>query len=164
MAATVAIAAQAGRGGRGLALALTPSGARGAASSSSSSSMLNPASTLSADELVEICDENNVPTTPQRRAVMRKERLIHRATYAFVKDSDNYFYVQKRSLLKDYCPGFFDPTPGGVVAAGSRSTGPVACINTVMFIPPAWSVACTKRTLSSTAPPSGSWHSVLSGR
>ena len=80
--------------------------------------MLNPASTLSADELVEICDENNVPTTPQRRAVMRKERLIHRATYAFVKDSDNYFYVQKRSALKDYCPGYFDPTPGGVVGAG----------------------------------------------
>jgi hypothetical protein len=52
---------------------------------------------------------------------------------------------------------------GGVVAAGSRSTGPVACINTVMFIPPALSVACTKRTLSSTAPPP-SWSSVLSGR
>ena len=26
--------------------------------------------------------------------------------------------VQKRSALKDYCPSFFDPTPGGVVAAG----------------------------------------------
>jgi ADP-ribose pyrophosphatase YjhB (NUDIX family) len=21
-------------------------------------------------------------------------------------------------MMKDYCPGFFDPTPGGVVAAG----------------------------------------------
>lgn len=21
-------------------------------------------------------------------------------------------------MLKDYCPGYFDPTPGGVVAAG----------------------------------------------
>ena len=80
---------------------------------------LNLSSPLSQDEVVEIVDERNEPTgTPQTRAVMRRERSIHRATYAFVKDSDNYFYVQKRSLLKDYCPGFFDPTPGGVVAAG----------------------------------------------
>ena len=80
---------------------------------------LNLSSPLSQDEMVEIVDEKNVPTgTPQTRALMRRDRSIHRATYAFVKDSDNYFYVQKRSLLKDYCPGFFDPTPGGVVAAG----------------------------------------------
>ena len=37
---------------------------------------------------------------------------------AFVRDSSNYFYVQKRSSLKDYCPDYYDPTPGGVVAAG----------------------------------------------
>ena len=49
---------------------------------------------------------------------MRKNKSIHRATYAFVRDSNNYFYVQKRSSLKDYCPGYFDPTPGGVVGAG----------------------------------------------
>jgi hypothetical protein len=52
---------------------------------------------------------------------------------------------------------------GGAVAAGSRSTGPVACVKTVMLIPPALSVASTKRTLSSTAPTPGSWHSALSG-
>lgn len=49
---------------------------------------------------------------------MRAKKLLHRATYAFVKNTNNYFYVQKRSTIKDYCPGFFDPTPGGVVAAG----------------------------------------------
>lgn len=74
--------------------------------------------TLSAGELVEIVDENNIPTTPRYRFEMRRDRLIHRATYAFVRTSGNYFYVQKRSSLKDYCPGFYDPTPGGVVAAG----------------------------------------------
>lgn len=73
---------------------------------------------LSANELIEIVDENNNVLHPTLRHVMRKNRLIHRATYAFVKNSKNYFYVQKRSTLKDYCPGFFDPTPGGVVAAG----------------------------------------------
>jgi 8-oxo-dGTP pyrophosphatase MutT (NUDIX family) len=80
--------------------------------------MLNLSSTLSSEELVEIVDECNVPTSPQKRSVMRRDRLIHRATYAFVKDRDNYFYVQKRSKYKDYCPGYFDPTPGGVVGAG----------------------------------------------
>ena len=49
---------------------------------------------------------------------MRARKLIHRATYAFVRDSAGYYYVQKRSSLKDYCPSFLDPTPGGVVAAG----------------------------------------------
>lgn len=73
---------------------------------------------LSADEIVEIVDENNNVLTPCRRAEMREKKLIHRATYAFVRDSRNYYYVQKRSAIKDYCPGFLDPTPGGVVAAG----------------------------------------------
>ena len=71
-----------------------------------------------ASELVAIVDENNVVVGSRKRSEMRAERLIHRATYAFVKNSSNYFYVQKRSNLKDYCPSYFDPTPGGVVAAG----------------------------------------------
>jgi isopentenyldiphosphate isomerase len=71
-----------------------------------------------ADELVQIVNENNDPIYSCRRAEMRAYRLIHRATYAFVKKSSNYFYVQKRSKLKDYCPSYFDPTPGGVVASG----------------------------------------------
>ncbi len=71
-----------------------------------------------AQEQIEIVDENNQVLTPTNRAEMRAKRLIHRATYAFVRNSNNYFYVQKRSALKDYCPSFFDPTPGGVVGAG----------------------------------------------
>ena len=77
----------------------------------------NPQS-LSGQELIEIVDEHNQVLTPRYRWEMRRDKLIHRATYAFVRNSHNYFYVQKRSTLKDYCPGYFDPTPGGVVAAG----------------------------------------------
>lgn len=72
----------------------------------------------SANELIEIVNEKNEVQAPQLRGFMRANRLIHRATYAFIRNSDNYYYVQKRSSLKDYCPSFFDPTPGGVVAAG----------------------------------------------
>lgn len=73
---------------------------------------------LSANELIEIVDENNNVLEPKLRWEMRRDKLIHRSTYAFVRNSQNYFYVQKRSALKDYCPQYFDPTPGGVVAAG----------------------------------------------
>jgi pyrimidine 5'-nucleotidase len=55
--------------------------------------------------------------------------LWHRATYIIVRhetnghddnhhhgDDDNtYLLVQRRSNIKDYCPGKLDPTPGGVV-------------------------------------------------
>ena len=71
-----------------------------------------------AKEMVDIVDEENNVIGPQRRDLMRGENLRHRATYAFIQDSSGYFLVQKRSALKDYCPGYWDPTPGGVVAAG----------------------------------------------
>lgn len=76
------------------------------------------AASLSANELIEIVNEKNEVQEPKLRHEMRKNKLIHRATYAFIKNSYNYFYVQKRSMLKDYCPGYYDPAPGGVVAAG----------------------------------------------
>ena len=79
---------------------------------------INLSTSLSSDEIIEIVDENNNVLKPTTRKEMRQKRLIHRATYAFIRDSNNYFYVQKRSKLKDYCPSYFDPTPGGVVAAG----------------------------------------------
>ena len=71
-----------------------------------------------ANELIQIVDESNNPIYSCVRSKMRAERLIHRATYAFIKNSANLFYVQKRSSLKDYCPGYFDANPGGVVASG----------------------------------------------
>jgi isopentenyldiphosphate isomerase len=73
---------------------------------------------LSGQELIEIVDENNNVLEPKYRFEMRRDKLIHRSTYAFVRTSNNYYYVQKRSSLKDYCPNYFDPCPGGVVAAG----------------------------------------------
>ncbi|RHZ18322.1 hypothetical protein DYB37_004132, partial [Aphanomyces astaci] len=33
-------------------------------------------------------------------------------------DGRGDFYVQRRTLIKDYCPGFLDPMAGGVVQAG----------------------------------------------
>ena len=52
--------------------------------------------------------------------------MWHRATYIVVlhkssdedEDEDVRVIVQKRSNLKDYCPGKYDPAPGGVVGFG----------------------------------------------
>ncbi|KAM3573935.1 hypothetical protein VYU27_004132 [Nannochloropsis oceanica] len=63
---------------------------------------------LSADEIVDIVDENNQVLRQERRAVMRKERLLHRSTYIFARNSQGQFYVQKRTMIKDYCPGYYE--------------------------------------------------------
>ena len=82
--------------------------------------------TLSADELVCTVDENNVPTEHGHpRHLMRLHKMWHRATYIVVRHEDqgddnscDKMIVQRRSKLKDYCPGKLDPTPGGVVGFG----------------------------------------------
>ncbi len=84
---------------------------------------------LNAKERVCTVDSNNVPTaTGHNRSEMRLQRLWHRATYCLVRheaphlpsnpQDDIYVLVQRRSTLKDYCPGKLDPTPGGVVGFG----------------------------------------------
>jgi hypothetical protein len=51
--------------------------------------------TAAANEKIEIVDSENNVLTPTTRAEMRTQKLIHRATYAFIRTPGNYFYVQK---------------------------------------------------------------------
>lgn len=78
--------------------------------------LVDPA--LSPQEMVAIVDEKNVVTGSVPRAVMRKEGLIHRATYILVFDSGSRLFVQERTLTKDIFPGYYDLCTGGVVLAG----------------------------------------------
>lgn len=71
-------------------------------STSLNDSKINEYKAAAAEEIVEIVDEDNNILTPCKRSEMRANRLIHRATYAFVKDSQNYFYVQVRLSLLSY--------------------------------------------------------------
>jgi 8-oxo-dGTP pyrophosphatase MutT (NUDIX family) len=73
---------------------------------------------LSADELVAIVDRSNRVTGSAPRAVMRREGLIHRATYILVFDSKGRLFVQDRTMTKDIFPGYRDFCTGGVVLAG----------------------------------------------
>lgn len=94
---------------------------------------LEEGTSLDARERVCTVDENNNPTpTGHTRAEMRLNNLWHRATYIVVRydpdntgipshqvdDNDLMLLIQRRSDLKDYCPGKLDPTPGGVVGYG----------------------------------------------
>lgn len=86
--------------------------------------------TLNATENVFTVDEHNHPTpTGHPRNQMRLQRMWHRATYIVVRhdygentpqpdEDEEFLLVQRRSTIKDYCPGKLDPTPGGVVGFG----------------------------------------------
>ena len=67
-----------------------------------------------------VVDENNQVIGSAKRKEVRQKNLWHRASYIFVyekKDGHTFILVQKRSLKKDYCPGYYDLANGGVVGA-----------------------------------------------
>jgi len=71
---------------------------------------------MSANERIQLVDHWNRPIGACERHVMRKHRLLHRATYVLVIDSQQRLCVQLRSQSKDYCPGYWDIAAGGVLA------------------------------------------------
>lgn len=70
-----------------------------------------------AEEIVQIVDINNNPIDAQPRGIMRKQGLIHRASYILVYNSSDQLYIQKRTTTKDIYPGYWDIAAGGVVLA-----------------------------------------------
>ena len=82
---------------------------------------MEPQPSQSGDEIVLITDENNVPIGKALRRDVRKQNLWHRASYIFVYEKlgstrdDIRILVQKRSMKKDYCPGYYDLANGGEV-------------------------------------------------
>jgi len=95
---------------------------------------------LDASERICTVSEHNVPNDVGHcRNQVRLENLWHRATYIVIRhvpssveeeeeqkekevspnnDDNTYLLVQRRSKLKDYCPGKLDPAPGGLVGFG----------------------------------------------
>ena len=70
-------------------------------------------------------EDNNVIGSAPRKEV-RIKNLWHRASYIFVyekRDGHTYILVQKRSMKKDYCPGYFNLANGGVVGAEESDDG-----------------------------------------
>jgi 8-oxo-dGTP pyrophosphatase MutT (NUDIX family) len=70
---------------------------------------------ISADEKVIIVDRRNRPVDVVPRQQMRREGLIHRATYILVFNTEGHIFAQKRTLTKDFLPGYYDLAAGGVL-------------------------------------------------
>jgi 8-oxo-dGTP pyrophosphatase MutT (NUDIX family) len=71
-----------------------------------------------ADEIVAIVDEHNKVIGSAPRREMRAGKLRHRSTYILVFNSQGELFVQKRTMIKDIYPGYYDPCTGGVVLHG----------------------------------------------
>ncbi len=70
------------------------------------------------EELVQIVDEDDHEIAIVTRAIMREQRLTHRASYILVFNRAGELFVQKRTTTKDIYPGFWDVAAGGVVLGG----------------------------------------------
>ena len=68
-------------------------------------------------EIITIVDHRNRVTGTAARHVMRRNNLIHRASYIIVFNSSGEIFIQRRSMSKDIYPGFWDLAAGGVVLA-----------------------------------------------
>ncbi len=73
---------------------------------------------MSSNEIVQIVDSENREIGETTRKEMRKNNLIHRATYILVFNTKGELFVQKRTMTKDVFPGHWDIAAGGVVLAG----------------------------------------------
>lgn len=73
---------------------------------------------MSADELVDVVDENDQVVGQAARRDIRRQNLRHRSVYIFVFNSMGQLFIHQRTATKDVFPLFWDVTVGGVLGAG----------------------------------------------
>jgi 8-oxo-dGTP pyrophosphatase MutT (NUDIX family) len=72
----------------------------------------------SADELLDIVDENDVVVGQERRGEAYARGLRHRCAFVLVKDGEGRTFVHRRTAVKLVFPSLYDMFVGGVVGAG----------------------------------------------
>lgn len=70
------------------------------------------------DELFDVVDEHNVVVRQEKRAVVHAGDLRHRAMHLFAFNRRGDLFLQKRSILKDACPGLWDSSAAGHLDVG----------------------------------------------
>jgi len=73
---------------------------------------------MSAEELVDVVDEDDRVVARATRAEVRRRKLRHRCTYVLVFNARGQLLVHQRTLQKDIFPGYWDVTIGGVLGSG----------------------------------------------
>lgn len=71
-----------------------------------------------AAERIAVVDEANQVIGSATRAEMRRDNLIHRATFIMVFNRKGELFIQKRTETKDVYPGYYEVAAGGVVGEG----------------------------------------------
>jgi len=71
-----------------------------------------------AGEIFDVVDENDQVIGQATRAEVHAQKLVHRAIHVFVTNKRGDLLLQKRSLLKDACPGVWDSSVSGHLDAG----------------------------------------------
>ncbi len=71
-----------------------------------------------ADESFDVVDEHDVVTGQATRGEVHARKLMHRAVHVFVHNKRGDLLLQKRSMLKDACPGLWDSSVSGHLDAG----------------------------------------------
>ena len=69
-------------------------------------------------ERVTVVDEDNRVVGSSTRLEVRREGLVHRATYILVFNGRGELYIHRRTMWKDIYPGYYCVSVGGVVAHG----------------------------------------------
>lgn len=72
------------------------------------------------DEMLAVVDENDEVIGSERRDVIHRDNLKHRAVHIFALNKKGDIFLQKRSRLKDKCPGLWDSSAAGHVDAGEE--------------------------------------------
>jgi 16S rRNA (adenine1518-N6/adenine1519-N6)-dimethyltransferase len=67
---------------------------------------------------MDIVNEHDEVIGRDTRASIHARHDIHRGVHVFVVNGGGELLLQLRSANKDYCPGFWDSSVGGQVAAG----------------------------------------------
>lgn len=75
---------------------------------------------VTADEPVEVIDDDGGVCRVVTRAEIRAGRLRHRCTFVMVRSTDGRVLVHRRSPHKDLWPSRWDLCCGGVVTAGEQ--------------------------------------------
>jgi isopentenyldiphosphate isomerase len=78
----------------------------------------NHSSPDSAEEMVDLVDEDDVVIGRAPRREIRARNLLHREVAAIVRNGRGEIYVHRRTDTKDVFPGMYDMFVAGVVASG----------------------------------------------
>lgn len=69
-------------------------------------------------EMFDVVDAENQVIGTATRAAVHVQNLVHRAVHVFVFNKRGDLLLQKRSVLKDLCPGLWDSSVSGHLDAG----------------------------------------------